>query len=313
MDRLFRKVILCVMLAGATGGCIAAPDLAGGSRIDFSVVEPLPPPAVADVIPLRVAVAAVISPQGTAESYLDLLNYLEVRLNRPVELVQRASYEEINDLIELGEVDIAFVCTGAYLLGVRDFEMRILAVPEINGGNTYQSWVIVPAASAAERFEDLRGATFAFTDPLSNTGRLYPLYLLQQRGETPESYFARTFFTFSHDAAIQAVASGLADGAAVDNLIFEYLLAREPELAQKVRIIHRSTDFGIPPVVVNPNIRPQLYSELQGLLLAMDESPEGRRVLETLGIDRFVVADDSLYESAREIEQRVLGIMGGQP
>lgn len=313
MDRLFRKVILCVMLAGATGGCVAAPDLAGRSRIDFSVVEPLPPPAVADVIPLRVAVAAVISPQGTAESYLDLLNYLEVRLNRPVELVQRASYEEINDLIERGEVDIAFVCTGAYLLGVRDFEMRILAVPEINGRNTYQSWVIVPMASPAERFEDLRGATFAFTDPLSNTGRLYPLYLLQQRGETPESYFARTFYTFSHDAAIQAVATGLADGAAVDNLIFEYLLAREPELAQKVRIIHKSTDFGIPPVVVNPNVRPQLYSELQGLLLAMNESPEGRRVLETLGIDRFVMADDSLYQSARDIEQLVLGIMGGQP
>ena len=47
-------------------------------------------------------VAAVISPKGTVESYSPLLNYLEEKLNRPIELIQRRTYLEVNDLIEHG-------------------------------------------------------------------------------------------------------------------------------------------------------------------------------------------------------------------
>ncbi len=33
----------------------------------------------------------------------------------------------------------------------------------------------------------------------------------------------------------------------------------------------------------------------------MDTEPEGRAMLEKLDIDRFVVADDSMYDSVREM------------
>jgi phosphonate transport system substrate-binding protein len=76
---------------------------------------------------------------------------------------------------------------------------------------------------------------------------MYPTYVVQQLGSSPEDFFARTFFTYSHDEAIRAVASGVADGAAVDSLVYEYAVARDPSLAEKVRVIHRSPDFGIRP------------------------------------------------------------------
>jgi phosphonate transport system substrate-binding protein len=293
------RYLLFFVLGLLLAGC-AAPTIA--QIIDLDDLSPLPTPATGGVIPLRVAVAAVISPQGTVESYSELLKYLEDHLDRPVELVQRASYAETNDLLEEGEVDLAFVCTGAYLIGVRDFGMKILVAPEVNGEAAYHSWLIVPAGSPATRLEDLRDKTFAFTDPLSNTGRMYPIYLLQQMGETPESFFRRTFYTYSHDAAIKAVADGVADGAAVDHLIFEYLLQREPQIGNQVRVIHRSPAFGIPPVVVSPSIRPQLYAELQELFLAMDADPVGQAALDVLDIDRFVLLEDEAYDTVRLIE-----------
>ncbi len=273
--------------------------------VDLSRLQPLPAVAQAEVLPVRVAVAAVISPKGTVESYGPLLNYLSQKLDRPVELVQRRTYAEVNDLIEKGEVDLAFVCTSAYVAGHRDFGMQLLAAPQVAGQAVYYSYLIVPADSPAKSMVDLRGKVFAFTDPMSNTGRLYPTYLVQQLGETPQTFFRRTFFTYSHDDAIRAVAAGLADGAGVDSLVYEFAVAREPELAARTKIIHRSPPFGSPPVVVNPNLSPKLQTELRTWLLDLDKQPEGRQILKALGVDRFVVVDDSTYESVRQLEQEV--------
>ena len=136
---------------------------------------------------------------------------------------------------------------------------------------------------------------------MSKTGRLYPTYLVQQLGSVPDQFFARTFFTYSNDDAIRAVADGLADGAAVDSLVYDFAVARNPALAEKTRIIHRSPPFGIPPVVVGPGIRPQLKAELQSALLNMDDDAEGRKGLEAVGVERFVLIDDSAYASVRDL------------
>lgn len=272
------------------------------SVIDLTALTALPSQKIVDSSPVRVAIAAVISPQGTLESYTPLLEYLEARLGRPVERVQGSTYAETNETLASGLADLAFVCTGAYIHGNREFGMSILAVPEIDGASVYYSWVIVPVNSPVKEIADLRGGVFAFTDPLSLSGWMYPNYLLQQRGERPEAYFKRTFFTYSHDQAIRAVAEGYADGAAVDSLIYYYLVKREPAIANQVRIIHRSPAYGMPPVVVSPGIPPQLRTELQAIFLSMSDDPKGLAALAALGIDRFVVGNDQLYESARQVE-----------
>ncbi len=256
-------------------------------------------------MPVRLAVAAVISPQDTLESYSDLAAYLGHKLDRPVELVQRRTYAEINDLIERGEVDLAFVCTSAYVIGQREFGMQLLLAPQVKGETVYYSWLIVREDSSAQNMADMRGKTFAFTDPWSNSGRIYPTYLVDKLGETPESFFSRYFFTYSHDDAIRAVANGVADGASVDSLVYQYAVARDPRLGELTKIIHRSPAFGIPPIVTSPELRPQWRAKLQNTLLEMAYDPAGRAVLEGLEIDRFVLVDDSIYDSARDLEKQV--------
>jgi phosphonate transport system substrate-binding protein len=294
---IYQFLILTLLLAA----CSPVPQTPIAGRVDLTDLQPLPTPEGYEAVPLRVAVAAVISPKGTVESYSPFLSYLEAKLNRPVELVQRRTYLEINDLIEHGEVDLAFVCTSAYVQGHDTFGMELLAAPQVNGKTTYNSLLIVPANSKAQSMRDLRGKIFAFTDPISLSGRVYPTYLVQQLGFTPEEFFARTFYTYSHDEAIRAVASGVADGAAVDSLVYEYAVARDPSLAEKVKVIHRSPDFGIPPVVVSPFTRPQVKADLQSLLLAMADDPAARDALASIGVERFVVIDDSAYGSARDL------------
>lgn len=293
------KKIILLLTALLLVSCSTIPQTKVAGMVDLNNLQPLPAPKDSEAVPLRVAIAAVISPKGTLESYSPLLAYLEAKLNRPIELIQRRTYLEINDLIEHGEVDLAFVCTSAYIQGHDTFGMELLVAPQVNGKTTYNSLLIVPATSKAQSMDDLSGKVFAFTDPISLSGRVYPTYVVQQLGFTPEEFFARTFFTYSHDEAIRAVASGLADGAAVDSLVFEYAVARDPSLKEKVHVIHTSPNFGIPPVVVSPFIRPQVKVELQTLLLGMANDPAAQEALSVVGIERFVVIEDNSYDGVR--------------
>ncbi|NDY42947.1 phosphate/phosphite/phosphonate ABC transporter substrate-binding protein [Dissulfurirhabdus thermomarina] len=241
------------------------------------------------------AVAAMLSPEGNLQAYRDLLQYLGQRMGRPVELVQRRTYLEVNKLVTDGRVDLAFVCTGAYCQAAGEHRMELLVVPQVGSKVTYRALIIVPAASGAKAFRDLEGRVFAFTDPLSNTGYRYPRRVLAEMGRRPGPFFGRTLFTYSHDRSIRAVAEGLADGAAVDEIVFERLAKAEPALAERVRVILRSEEFGIPPVVVPASLPDVEKSRLRRLLLALQDDPEGRKALKALGVDRFVEVDPALY------------------
>lgn len=297
MRYLFLLLILISVVGCATPSAEAS--------VNLSDLQPLPGVSATAVKPLRVAVAAIISPKGTVDSYGPLLDYLGEELDRPVELVQRRTYGEVNDLVQSGEVDVAFVCTSAYIVGEREFAMQLLAAPQVMGDTVYHSLLIVPADSQAQNMADLRGGVFAFTDPISTSGRNYPIWLVQQMDDTPENFFSRTFYTYSHDDAIRAVANHVADGAAVDSLVYAFALEREPELAQKTRVIHQSPAFGIPPVVISPEARPQLVADLQAALLQMNETAAGQAALQAAGMDGFVLIEDALYQSVRELETAV--------
>ena len=254
---------------------------------------------------LRIAVSAIISPRETFDSYRDLIKYLERRMGVPTELVQRETYQEVNELIGKRQLEMAFICTGAYVEGQAKQNMELLVVPVVKGESVYYSYIIAAAQANIQGLEGLRGKSFAFTDPLSNTGYLAPSYLLLQKNETPERFFQKTILTHSHDRSIEAVAKGLVDGAAVDSLVYDALAETNPQLIAQLKIIGRSPPFGIPPVVIPKELPAAEKEKLRALLLVMHEDPEGREILRKLKIERFAQVEDSLYDSVREMFNKV--------
>lgn len=252
---------------------------------------------------LRVAVGAMLIPEEGFAHYRLLLERLGESLGRPVQIVDRRSYAEVNEALRKGEVDAAFVCSGPYVEGRRAFGLELLVVPEAYGRTSYHAYIIVPAGSPAQRVEDLRGKGFAFTDPDSNTGKLVPTNLLASMGTAPDRFFSRTILTGSHDKSILAVAEGLVDGASVDSLIFDYAAHAKPEVTARTRVIWKSPPYGIPPFVVRPGLDPALKARIHDALLALDDDPAGREILKKLMIDRFVEGKDEDYDSIRAMKQ----------
>ena len=136
---------------------------------------------------LRVAVGAMISPRDTYEIYSRLLAHIGSLAGADIEFVQRKTYAEVNEMLHQGELDLAFVCSGPYALGRDTYGFDLLASPEVQGSNEYRTHLITRNTSELHTLQDLRGRTFAFTDPvkravaaeLAGTGRRNAGKLLQ--------------------------------------------------------------------------------------------------------------------------------------
>jgi phosphonate transport system substrate-binding protein len=290
---------------GAAAGAAATHRTLRAALLTVLLVSVVPSPVAgaespSDERPLRVAITPVLV-ERNVELNQRLVAYVAEKMKRPMTIVHRKSYQEVNELIKQKKVDVAFVCSLPYILGKEGAGMELLAVAQRNGRPEYHSYLIVPRDSAARSLDDLRGGLYAYPDPLSNSGYLYPRHRLMQAGFSPERFFRKWIRSHSHSGSIEAVSDGFVDGASVDSYVYDLLAVLRPELTGKTRILEISPPFAFPPVVVRADLPPDTKRRLRHLFLTIHEDPIGAAILRDLLLDGFVNPDDSLFDSIRSM------------
>ena len=236
----------------------------------------------------------------------DWRDYLQGRIGRAVRFVQRGSYREIMDMLLEQKLDFAWICGYPYVR--HKAKLRLMAVPVSDGRPQYRSYLIVPASDRQTgSILDLRGKVFAYSDPDSNSGFLYPRYALMQLKENPDRFFAKTFFTWAHRKIVEAVGSNLAQGGAVDSYVWETLQIYHPELTVRTRIVEKSPYFGHTPVVAREGVTRTEFDSMQEALLGMSQSTAGQDLLKRLNLDGFVTGEDSLFDGIARMMRALNG------
>lgn len=270
--RLTRRVSM--RLAGAAAITLAAPQVRAQSRFRLGLT------------PVFLDNDAVIVDQ--------LRNSLGQALGRPIDLVQRRTYQEVTGLLLEGSVDAAWLC-GYPFLQHRD-ALSLVAVPVWRGAPRYRSYLIVGAEEAAANLTDLRGRTHAFSDPNSNSGYLVTASDLARQGERPETFFARTIFTYGHRNVVRAVAGGLVGSGSVDGYVWEALSAVEPDLVAATRVIAQSELLGFPPFCARADrMEEPVLASFRSGLLGMADTESGKTALGLLQLDGMIAGDPALF------------------
>jgi phosphonate transport system substrate-binding protein len=223
------------------------------------------------------------------------------RLGLPTELAVGFSYAQLSSR----EVDVAFVCGLPYVEMTRGGEAPVepLAAPilrgeRFGGGAIYFSDVIVHRASRLQSFADLRGCSWAYNEPHSQSGYGITRHHLICRGET-NGYFGRIVEAGWHEEALRLVACGEVDAAAIDCHVLAVALRAQPELAARIRIIDALGPSTIQPVVAARRLPRQLRNDLRAFLLNLANDPVARPHLDRALVQGFQAVNDASYSDIR--------------
>ena len=65
--------------------------------------------------PVRIGVASMITPVNAVKYYQEIIDYVSEKADVPVEMIHRRTYDEMDKMLENGEVEAAFICSGPYI------------------------------------------------------------------------------------------------------------------------------------------------------------------------------------------------------
>ena len=218
------------------------------------------------------------------------------------------TYSQVDRLFVEGQVDVGFLSNCHYVRREWVVKFDTIAAPVIEGYGKpeFRVYVVVRKGSRIASLDDLRGKTVDLADPLSTTN-LYAAYLLQKRHETIKSFFGKAIYSGSHDMTVRLVATGMVDAGFIDGDIWDFDQRVQAQYSSKTKVIARSEEFTIPPVVVRGTMSGKLRRRLTEAFLDMHRHPRGREILRKLRIERFVKIRDRDYQGVRHMYDTVKG------
>ncbi len=229
-----------------------------------------------------------------------IARHVGARLGCPTVLRAGGSYDDIADPPE-----VAFLCGLPYVEhtrraapAVEPVAAPVLRGPRYGGRPVYFSDVIVRRESPFRSFADLRGQSWSFNEPHSQSGYGITRHHLLRLGETG-GYFGRVVEAGFHERSIRLVRSGAVAASAVDSQVLAVALRDQPGLAAGLRVIASLGPSPIQPVVVARRLPAALKEDVRGVLIEMAGDAEARRRLAHGFVERFVPVEDATYDPIR--------------
>ena len=228
------------------------------------------------------------------------MTYLSDTIGRKVSLYIAKDYGDLRTQMESGQVDIGSFSPFAYVDAQSGGKIRIIAQSILDHSATYRGLIIARKDSGLRNVGDLEGKRFAFVDPTSASGYVYPRAMLVEKGVTPERYFKETIFAGGHDKVIAAVLDGRVDaGAIYDGALG---VAKAKGMATDNLVTLSSTDpIPYDAIAVRLGLDETLVRKIQAALVDLAKSEAGRQVIahSKKKLTGHVIADDSLFDVVR--------------
>lgn len=256
---------------------------------------------------LRVGFVPAENVQQVAQNAQPIVEILQKTLGVEVQSFVATDYTGVVEALRAGKLDIAFLTPASYVLAKGEANVRVLLKSHRKGSPHYYAAIITHVDSGIRTLADLRNKSFAFTDPLSTSGHVFPRKMFKENGIDPTRDFKHVVFSGGHDATVLAVLNRKVDAGATfanfpdgrDAAWIQYL--KNPQEQKKIRAIAYSEPIPADNLVVNEKLDPGLADKIKQAFLDLSGDPGGKKMLRDLyQIDGFVAATDQDYDSIRE-------------
>lgn len=256
-----------------------------------------PVPTVGDAVaPARSIVIGDVDAEEPAKKikrYQPLADFLAQRL-QPLGISQgrvviARNFDEMAGFLRNGTVDI-YVDSPFPILKVQELagsEIILRSWKEENA--TYWSVYIARKDSGVARVEDLVGKVMALEERQSTSGFVLPAGTLLQRGFAMREVDRRNrqaapneigyFFSRDEKNTLELVLRGIVAGAGISNEDYQQL---PDETKQQIVTFDQTVAVPRQLVAVRPGLEPELVLRIRDLLMGLDQTDDGQKMLKGL-------------------------------
>lgn len=266
----------------------------------LAVVVGLPLVSPAQRRPLVLAFVPSLDAQRVLATGRVLERMLEVATGLEFEATVPTSYAATIEAMCADRADIVFLAPLAYVLAHQRCGAQVELISIRRNLPYYGSQILVHAEAGIRQLADLRGKRFAFVDPASASGYLYPALFIKRAGFDPNRFFSQVVFAGGHDKVVLAVYQRQVEGGATfgDELgtgdARDRVVRQFPDVKQKVVVLAYVKPY-IPndTVSVRRGLGEETTTKVVRALKRIAETQSGKEAIYALyDIDGFADYED---------------------
>ncbi|HVY14624.1 MAG TPA: phosphate/phosphite/phosphonate ABC transporter substrate-binding protein [Rhodopila sp.] len=282
----------CMLMATAITAAAAAPsafaanaDCPNGGTVRFGV-EPFD--TSAKLVPIYGHIGKLLGEKIGC----DVQVYVATNYNAEIEAMR-------NGKLEVGE----FGPLG-YVLAHQVAKAEAVAAFADKDGKPDHYWasLVTTPNTGIKTVAEIKGHTFAFSDPASTSGHLFPAYGLRKAGLDPDKDI-KALYAGSHTASYEALYNHKVDAGELNSEQLESATQRGHYKEGDIVFLWKSDPIPTDPITVRGDLPEGFKKRLIAALQTLDLSslPEADRKIMGLGGQRFVPQTDAAYDGIRDL------------
>jgi phosphonate transport system substrate-binding protein len=227
------------------------------------------------------------------------------KLGCKVEVFVATSYNAEIEAMRNGKLEIGEFGPLGYVLAHQVAKAEAVAAFGTAEGKPDAYWasIVTYPGSDIKTVAEIKGHSFAFSDPASTSGHLFPAYGLRKAGLDPDKDI-RAIYAGSHTSSFEALYNHKVDAGELNSEQLESAKQRGHYKDGDLVFLWKSDPIPTDPFAVRGDLpadfKKQVIEVLQNLdLSALD--PADRKIMVGAGITRLVPQTDGAYAGIRDL------------
>ena len=216
-----------------------------------------------DPDPLVFSYVAVEDPTEFRANFKEFMDHLAKVTGKRVQYHMATGPEEQLVALRDGQLHVTAVNTGSVPMAVNVAGFVPVAKLAGDTGAAYQMELIVPADSAIQKPDQIKGRELALTEAGSNSGFKAPLVLLQSHFSLVPGRDFGIRYSNGHDESIKGIAAKQYEVAAVANDVLSRAVGSGITQSNQYRSIFKSESFPTAGFGYTCNLKPELAAKVR--------------------------------------------------
>lgn len=225
-------------------------------------------------------------------AYRPILNYLEENIDGvKFDLVTSKDFVEHEKRVRNREFDFALSNPYQTLFG---FDHNYLPIAKMKNDAVFKGILIARKDAHISSFDQLEGKKIAFSAPTALAGAIMPTYYLWEHGINVHSDMV-PYYVGSHFSAILNTYTKDTYIAATWPRAWEKWKKENPQKAEALEIVWETPPLLNNALSVRSDVDPVIAQKVAELLVQLNDTPQGRQLLEQANVDGFERADMNTF------------------